>query len=99
MVHQIFGQIVGLMIKTSAILKRSTIFLRFEPYHLKSNLEVISNLYPLEKSNLEVKYLGYGGGGDLVFVNSKVSVILGSHLGNGGHIERLRNESIAHFIQ
>ena len=48
------------------------------------------------KLPLEVKYLGkiY-----LVFVNSKIGVIFGSHLGNGGHIEKLRDGSIAYFIQ
>ena len=45
---------------------------------------------------LEVKYLGKEY---LVFVNSKVSVIFGSHLENGGHIEKLRDGSIAYFIQ
>ena len=48
------------------------------------------------KSPLEVKYLEKKY---LVFVNSKIGVIFGSHLGNGGHIEKLCNGSIAYFIQ
>ena len=30
---------------------------------------------------------------------SKIPVIFGSHLGNGGHIVKLRDGSIAYFIQ
>ena len=34
------------------------------------------------------------------YAGVKVSlVIFGSHLGNGGHIEKLRDGSIAYFIQ
>ena len=46
--------------------------------------------------SLEVKYLGKKY---LVFVNSNIGDIFGSHLGNGGHIEKLRDGSIAYFIQ
>ena len=48
------------------------------------------------KSPLEVKYLQKKY---LVFVNSKIGVIFGGHLGNGGHIEKLRDGSIAYFNQ
>ena len=46
---------------------------------------------PLHIKNNDVKIL--------VFVNSKIGVIFGGHLGYGGHIEKLRDGSIAYFIQ
>ena len=68
----------------SAILKKNTIFLRCEIY--SSHLKS-----PLGVKYLQKKYL--------VFVNSEISVIFRSHLGNGVHIEKLHDGSITYSIQ
>ena len=70
--------------------------------HIINKMSIVLNSYNIKythehlMSPLEVKYQGKKY---LVFVNSKIGVIFGNHLGNGGHIEKLRNGSIAYFIQ